>query len=399
MSARNINPERSRLMISRRQAVASGLALGLAPGVAAAGPTRGRALPFSWDTVPCQAHLGTMDRDFTDREARFLVDNFHFTTLEKAQGSANRGSTEAGTAFAARQLKELKPDHPVIYYMNGYINYERYRSTTPFQPDHFYVRNAAGEFDMIRGLRRYDLSQPEARAWWIRTVAAAIEETGTDGVFVDALIQTAFNTPGNAQRLGAERSAAIAAGSEALMAELRARLGPDRIILYNGLRAAVAPGQWADGGLRYAPHATGSMLEHFGFLQGARPEQMEADMAVAQRALSLGQVVVIKGWPSFSWLDEGVTAQAEATLLPRAQAEITFPLAAYLVIAEPGCYFSYSWGYREFHGWFGDYPELRRPLGPPRGPAVREGRRYTRAFAHAAVEVDLDQRAAEIRWS
>lgn len=89
-------------------------------------------------------------------------------------------------------------------------------------------RNAAGEFDLIRGLRRYDLSQSDAHGWWIRTVAAAIEETGTDGVFVDALIQTAFNGPGKAQRLGAERSAAIAAGSEALMAELRARLGPDR---------------------------------------------------------------------------------------------------------------------------------------------------------------------------
>jgi hypothetical protein len=44
------------------------------------------------------------------------------------------------------------------------------------------------------------------------------------------------------------------------------------------------------------------------------------------------------------------------------------------------------------------YPELERPLGPPRGEAVWQGLTATREFAHAVVRVDLATKQARIDW-
>lgn len=81
-----------------------------------------------------------------------------------------------------------------------------------------------------------------------------------------------------------------------------------------------------------------------------------------------------------------------------AGARLTFPLACFLVAAEPNCYFCYTWGYREADGTFDWYPEFDKPLGPPQGEARRTGWTYQRAFAHAAVFVDLERQTARIDW-
>ncbi|MCB9873324.1 MAG: alpha/beta hydrolase fold domain-containing protein [Planctomycetaceae bacterium] len=45
--------------------------------------------------------------------------------------------------------------------------------------------------------------------------------------------------------------------------------------------------------------------------------------------------------------------------------------------------------------WF---PEYDRPLGPPNGPATKDGFRYTRTFQHATVQLDIQKRTASIQW-
>ena len=39
-----------------------------------------------------------------------------------------------------------------------------------------------------------------------------------------------------------------------------------------------------------------------------------------------------------------------------------------------------------------------RPLGPPQGPAVRNGYTYTREFEYANVFLDIEKEEAEITW-
>ena len=43
-------------------------------------------------------------------------------------------------------------------------------------------------------------------------------------------------------------------------------------------------------------------------------------------------------------------------------------------------------------------PDLERPLGAPKGPAVRHGYIYTREFAHAKVRLDIENGVGEIEW-
>ena len=85
-------------------------------------------------------------------------------------------------------------------------------------------------------------------------------------------------------------------------------------------------------------------------------------------------------------------------LLKLARANITFPLACFLVGAQPGAYFCYSWGYTDRHGSLESYPELERPLGPPRGAAEWNGMSATRQFELATVRIDLTSGKASIDW-
>ncbi len=88
--------------------------------------------------------------------------------------------------------------------------------------------------------------------------------------------------------------------------------------------------------------------------------------------------------------------QEEARLAARK--DITFPLACFLVGAEQNCFLCYTWGWNPEEGTFEWYPEFDRPLGPLKGPAVREGWTYKREFEHASVFVDLEKRVGTIDW-
>lgn len=46
----------------------------------------------------------------------------------------------------------------------------------------------------------------------------------------------------------------------------------------------------------------------------------------------------------------------------------------------------------------GRYPEFDKPLGPPKGAAVRDGWTYRREFSHASIFVDLETQTAHIDW-
>ena len=79
----------------------------------------------------------------------------------------------------------------------------------------------------------------------------------------------------------------------------------------------------------------------------------------------------------------------------------TFPLACFLIGAQPHSYFCYNWGWGLTTGPLVDYPEFKRPLGNPKGNRVRksaEGWIFTREFEHASVWLDLDKRQAKIDW-
>jgi hypothetical protein len=177
------------------------------------------------------------------------------------------------------------------------------------------------------------------------------------------------------------------------MLELTKRkMGDGRIVLANGIRAGQHLDFLAWEGI------DGVMIEHFDAFDSKAPEHLKADLESMALAAAKGKFVVLKGWPGFTWMDQEVKEGTRQEKLRLARERITFPLACFLIGAQPGCHFCYSWGYREADGGLDSYPEFQRPLGQPQANAVWSGLTATREFAHASVWINLSTKQARIDW-
>jgi hypothetical protein len=89
----------------------------------------------------------------------------------------------------------------------------------------------------------------------------------------------------------------------------------------------------------------GAMDEHFGhFANGSSKEQMAEAILATQAAGREGKIVLIKAWPGFSYREPEMMKKPREELARLAKERITFPLACFLVAAQPNCYFCYTWG-------------------------------------------------------
>lgn len=351
-------------------------------------PDATHGVVFRWDRVPVYAHVGKSSDDFTAEQLDFLAKHFDFIAIEKNQAVRKRGSVEAGIAEAARQIKARNPEAKVLFYWNAFLDIPGYQARKDVPADG-HLSDRRGRPVMVREtLATYDLSHADVREWWSDTAAKAVREGGADGIFADALAQVI--APSKRKLLGDEKYEALNKGLLAMMEETRRKLGPDKLLIFNGLRGSE--------GAQFLPMTSGAMLEHFGHFSGTGKEKMAKDLEAMRSAANAGKVVCFKAWPGFSWLDADMIKKPHKELHELARERITFPLACFLVAAEKNCFFCYTWGYTESHGTFDWYPEFDKPLGPPKGEAKRTGWKYQRDFEHASVFVDLDAQAARIDW-
>ena len=357
----------------------------------AAPPRATAALPgFNWDRVPLNLHFGKRSADLTDAEIDFIARRSALIALEKSHGVTPHGSTEAGIADSARRITQRNPDAKVLFYLNAFINWPGYDAFKTYRPE-WTLRTASGEIvTHPSGTPRPDPSNAEFREWWSEVVAHANRTAPLGGVFVDALPQAL--SPGLAKQVGDAKARAIVAGLREMLALTKRKLGPDRIVLVNGLRTTdfreILDWEGIDG----------VMIEHFGAFKTDTPTDIKADLDSIALAAAKGKFVVIKGWPGFNWLDKEMMQRPAAELLRLARERLTFPLACFLVAAQPGSHFCYSWGYVHDHGMLEPYAEFERPLGPPKADAKWQGLTATREFAHASVTVDLTTKQARIDW-
>tara|TARA_B110000483_G_scaffold238505_1_gene315255 strand:- start:1291 stop:2451 length:1161 start_codon:yes stop_codon:yes gene_type:complete len=367
--------------------------LALAPAASAQDPSAGPDLTltgFSWDRVPLNIHFAKRDADLTDAEIAFLASHSGFIALEKGHGASTHGSTEAGIADTARRIKALNSEANVLFYLNGFINWSGYESFESYRPE-WTLRDLEGNVvTKTRDVVRPDPSNAEFREWWSDVVVAALQRGPVDGVFIDAIPQAL--SPSLVTIVGAEKAQAVIAGLREMIALTKRKIGPDRIVLVNGIRAGAYQEILDWEGI------DGVMIEHFDAINTTDPEDLKADLDSIAIATRKGKFVVLKGWPGFTWLEKEMMARPHAELLALAREKITFPLACYLVAIQPGSYFCYSWGYTNIHGMLDSYPELERPLGPPKTDAIWDGMTATREFAHAKIWVNLETKEARIDW-
>jgi Hypothetical glycosyl hydrolase family 15 len=344
----------------------------------------------SWDHVPLYIHFGKRNSEMTEAELDFLAKHSRLIVLEKGHGVVAHGSTEAGVADTARRLKQRNPAVKVLFYFNAFINWPGYESFKTFRPE-WNLRATNGQIVTLKsGPPRPDPSNAEFREWWSEVVAAEMKRGPLDGVFADALPQALGAAL--AKEVGATKAKAVAAGLREMLALTKRKIGADKIILANGTRGVDFREILDWNGI------DGVMIEHFDSFRSDQPTTIKADLDTISLAASKRKFVVIKGWPGFNWFDTALMKHPHEELLKRARDNITFPLACFLVSAQPGSWFCYSWGYKNSEGMLDDYPEFDRPLGPPKADATWAGLNATREFEHASVFVDLEKKTARINW-
>ena len=359
-------------------------------GAPATKPDLATLTGFSWDRVPVCAHFGKRTAPLTEAELDWIAAQYPILSLEKGHGASTHGSTEAGIAHTARELKKRNPKIKVLFYWNAFINWPMYDALEDF-PDEWILKDLEGNKVMkAPGAPRPDISRADVREWWSEVAAQALRDAPLDGIFADALPQ-ALN-PGMERTLGPEKAAAIREGMELMMNLTKKKIGPDKILLANGIRTTMfrEPLSWEG--------IDGLMIEHFAAFQTASAEDIKVDLESFQLAERAGKFICLKGWPSFNWIDREKMKEPREALLEQARTEIDFSLSCFLIAAYPGCFFTYSWGYTDIHGTIDSYEEFLRPLGPPAGPAEWDGYRAKRDFQHASVEVDLQARVGRIEW-
>ena len=356
-------------------------------------PANGGLPEYSWDTVPVYIHVGK-NSGFTDEEVEFVATHSDLVCLEKGHGAIPHGSTERGIEHDAARLKKVNPRIKVIYYWNTFLDYSMYDAHRVYgEHPKWWLRTLDGSLDTKHGrLKRYDLSNAEVQRWWAEEVRKAVVNGSCDGVFMDAFPQIA--SPANIRLWGQKKYDAIRQGLIDTIKRTREKAGADCVLIFNGVRNTGR----LHLGMKYLRWTDAATIEHFDQFQSRDKENVVRDIEDMIEAGKNGKAVVMKGWPGFNWLDRELQGEPYDELLAQARENITFPLACFLVAAQPHSYFCYSWGYREQHGSLSEYPELQRPLGEPLGDAVREGWIYTRSFEHVDVWVDVSAKKAKLDW-
>ena len=91
----------------------------------------------------------------------------------------------------------------------------------------------------------------------------------------------------------------------------------------------------------------------------------------------------------------------DAAYLALSKKRMGFYLSAFLMGAQPNCYFQYGWGWKLQTGPLAGHPEFKKPLGKPRGDFTRPdpgGWIFKREFQHASVWLDLEAREGKVEW-
>ena len=356
---------------------------------------------FSWDHVPLYMHM-RKSLAFTQEELEYLA-GFPIITLEKTTGSASYGSTEKGSLEAAKAIKEINPDAKVLYYRNIMVHYGGYDINSSIDKiDHPFLTNSDGETNLVHGGKReaYDLTNPALRKWWVNHCVEMAAHEQIDGIFIDGNIK-ALEPEFLGKEIGTEKKLQVAKGYEQTMKDLDEKIGNNKLLIANLIRARLA-----QSGLDYMNYMDGSYIEAFespanGF---SKVEYIEKGIDAIQQAARDGKIICFsmglgKERMTGIGIDDTRMKADETALL---QDRLTYTLSMFLICAEKYSYFLAHDGYSvngdDSSVWLKHFPEYKKPLGAPEGPAKKEGYTYTREFKHASVWLDIEQEKAKIEW-
>ncbi len=355
---------------------------------------------FSWDVVPQYFMFGTHDRLLKEKEVQSIAQRTDFLCIEKAHGIKELGAAELGAKHEVAAFKKIKPDMKVLFYFNSayawpFTTYNKAFKASKINkyPElkSFLLRNSkTGKLEDRRGVYFFDVLNPNFREWWVETVAKGVQETGSDGAFIDQMHGFVMNRP--------EKREEIETAMGKMMASLKEKLGPDKILLGNNAQQDIAKTSFSS--------VDATMFEHYNY-ELLSKESLLDDWQQMLRIAKAGKISVFRIGVEYepyeikkNWFLSKFSSK-EKQLANLAKQMLEYHLACYLIGAQPYSYFQYGWGWKLSSGSLYDYPEMHKPLGAPKGPYIRlseNGWQFTREFEHVSVWVDTDKREGKITW-
>ncbi len=360
---------------------------------------------FSWDHVPLYVHI-RKDTAFTEEEIQYLA-TFPLVTFEKATGHTDSGSVEAGTLKAARAVKAINPATKILYYRNVIVHYGGYAANTSLKniPGAFLVRPGGNDKLIRNRLQAYDLTNKAVRDWWIDAAEEVCSDPAIDGIFLDGVVKV-LEPAFLKGSIGEEKKAAELAGYVTMMEDTRKMLGPQKLMVANILRA-----RFPDSGLSYIKALDGSYIEGFeGAVGMPQKDYVAQGIRDFQKAARQGSIIAYTCGVAGNQQDADETPRSAArnnSIVSNpvkrgrdAKSRFNYQLAMFLICAEKYSYFDLKDGYdaKTSKTWLTHPADYDRPLGAPKGPAVRNGYTYAREFAHASVRLDLENQTGEVVW-
>ena len=354
---------------------------------------------FSWDTVPVYQMFADT-RLLTEQELEEVATTSEFICIEKQHGIRTLGAADLGAKQEIGRFKAVKPGMKCLVYFNSALAYplissskvfhrrsiekagnEEYRSFLITDPKTGKLAFREGDH-----VHYFDVLNAELRVWWTKTVGAFVRDADGDGLFVDQMHGFAW--------LRKQRETEVAEAQALMMRMAKDAIGREKILLLNN--AAHIPELFEIG--------DAFMFEHFS------PDLLTKKKIVSDWALmkKISRAKKIGVWRIGVEHDEATVAlrknggRVTPTVLEAlSRKRMPYYLAAFLIGAQEHSYFQYGWGWKLKTGPLCGYPELKKPLGKPRGDYTRidpGGWTFRREFEHAIVRLDLDAREGRIEW-
>ena len=325
------------------------------------------------ENIQLYGHGYSVPTDFTDDEFEYIANTFDVFTVEKRHAYNSYGgnpSTERATIGTAEKLKSINPDIKVLLYWNSVLSYTGlYETNTEIFAEHPEWVHSTWETAAGVSYDVYDLDNIDCQDWWVDAVSSIIEDGDLDGVFIDA-----------GPKAGALD---LIEGLSTAIDRVRARVGDDKMVIYNGYR--VVSSTYMQAGPELIEHTSGVFVEFF--LHAPLDTKEEAVLLFDEltEAYEDGKVIGLRGSPSH--------------YLPGAEDPFLFTFASAMLFYGPNTYWLYNSSYNKT-AWMYDYRSDYYDIatGASQGSPQRDGWVYTREFENITVRVDLENVTASITY-
>ncbi|MBT3194034.1 MAG: hypothetical protein HN341_15940 [Verrucomicrobia bacterium] len=358
---------------------------------------------WSWDTVREYKMLYS-HRPLTDRQVRNIASLTDFICIEKSHAVGRFKCAMLGTKHEAARFKRVNPHIKTLFYFNSayawpFTSYTKAIPKWSEKKKHSILLkdHKTQRYAKFRNNYVFDILKPTMRTWWSDTVSTAVRTSRANGLFWDQTHGASWMRP-------KWQMSKIKPAHVTLLKMTKKKLGQDSILLVNN----------ATDDFRYVANCDGVMYEHYGMDKRYKKNRslFVKDWDQMLAVANAGKINIYR-MPPLSFVPHNHPPVNQAYLNNRRKDSryadnytrklIPFPLACFLMGAQPYSYFMYGLGWGLHDGALINFPETKKKLGPPKGryqKMPKEGRMvFTRQFEHAKVWVNLNTFEAEIKWS